>query len=120
MRLLSFTTISLEEARSRSNYAHGIVQLTSENHLTHLVKTLQNELNQALPSVRVLVRRLEQGPYIAAPIELRLYGSDLQVLRRLGKQIRLILAQVDGMTYTRASLSDALPKLALRLDEAPH
>ncbi|NEQ50220.1 MAG: efflux RND transporter permease subunit [Leptolyngbya sp. SIO3F4] len=105
-------------SESRSNYAHGIVQLTSENHLTHLVKTLQNELNQALPSVRVLVRRLEQGPYIAAPIELRLYGSDLQVLRRLGKQIRLILAQVDGMTYTRASLSDALPKLALRLDEA--
>lgn len=105
-------------SESRSNYAQGIVQLTSENHLNQLVKTLQNELNQALPSVRVLVRRLEQGPYIAAPIELRLYGSDLQVLRRLGKQIRLILAQVDGITYTRASIAEALPKLALRLDEA--
>ena len=104
-------------SESRSNYAQGIVQLTSENHLNQLVKTLQNELNQALPSVRVLVRRLEQGPYIAAPIELRLYGSDLQVLRRLGKQIRLILAQVDGITYTRASLAEALPKLALRIDE---
>ena len=102
---------------SRSNYAHGIVQLTSENYLNPLIKTLQNELNQALPAVRVLVRRLEQGPYIAAPIELRVYGSDLQVLRRLGKQIRLILAQVNGITYTRASLSEALPKLALRLDE---
>ncbi len=104
-------------SESRSNYAHGIVQLTSEKHLNQLIKTLQNDLNQGLPSVRVLVRRLEQGPYIAAPIELRLYGSDLQVLRRLGKQIRLILAQVNGITYTRASLAEALPKLALRLDE---
>lgn len=102
---------------SRSNYAHGIVQLTSEKHLNQLITTLQHELNQALPSVRVLVRKLEQGPYIAAPIELRLYGSNLQVLRRLGKQIRLTLAQVNGITYTRASLSEALPKLSLRLDE---
>lgn len=105
-------------SESRSNYAQGIVQLTSENHLNQLIKTLQNELNQALPSVRVLVRRLEQGPYIAAPIELHVYGSDLQVLRKLGKQIRLILAQVNGITYTRASLAEALPKLALHLDEA--
>ena len=104
-------------SESRSNYAHGIVQITSEKHLNQLIRTLQNELNQALPSVRVLVRRLEQGPYIAAPIELRVYGSDLQTLKELGKQIRLVLAQVNGITYTRASLSEALPKLALRLDE---
>ncbi|NET38608.1 MAG: efflux RND transporter permease subunit, partial [Cyanothece sp. SIO1E1] len=103
---------------SRSHYAHGIVQLTSEKHLTTLISTLQNELNQALPSVRVLVRQLEQGPYIAAPIELRLYGSDLKVLKALGQQIRSVLAQVSGITHTRASLSEALPKLALRLDEA--
>ncbi|NEQ64741.1 MAG: efflux RND transporter permease subunit, partial [Symploca sp. SIO2D2] len=102
---------------NRSNYAHGIVQLTSDKQLTKLISTLQNELNQALPSVRVLVRQLEQGPYIAAPIELRLYGSDLKVLRALGKQTRLVLTQVSGITHTRASLSEALPKLALRLDE---
>ncbi|MEM9219590.1 MAG: efflux RND transporter permease subunit [Cyanobacteria bacterium P01_F01_bin.150] len=102
---------------ARSNYAHGVVQLTSDQYLNPLIKTLQNELNQALPAARVLVRRLDQGPYISAPIELRVYGSDLQVLRQLGKQIRLILAQINGITHTRASLAEALPKLALRLDE---
>jgi len=102
---------------NRSSYAHGIVQLTSDKELIKLISTLQHELNQALPSVRVLVRQLQQGPYIDAPIELRLYGSDLKVLRALGKQIRLVLAQVNGITQIRASLSEALPKLALRLDE---
>ena len=104
-------------AASRSNYAHGIVQLTDQKDLTKLIPRLQNELNQALPSVSVLVRQLEQGPYIAAPIELRLYGSDLQVLQALGKQIRLVLTQVSGITNTRSSLSEALPTLALHLDE---
>ena len=102
---------------SRSNYAHGIVQLTSEKPVNRLIAQLQNDLNQALPYVRVLVRRLEQGPYIAAPIELRIYGADLTILRALGKQIRLVLAQAKGITHTSASLSEALPKLALRLDE---
>ena len=101
----------------RSNYAHGIIQLNSEKELSALISTLQNELNQAFPSVRVLVRQLEQGPYIAAPIEIRLFGSNLDILRDLGKQIRLILAQVKGITYSRASISDAIPKLALTLDE---
>ncbi len=79
---------------NRSNYAHGMIQLTSDQEVHKLISTLQKELNKAFPSVRVLVKQLEQGPYIAAPIDLRLYGSDLDVLQELGKQIRLILTQV--------------------------
>ncbi|MEM8832665.1 MAG: efflux RND transporter permease subunit, partial [Cyanobacteria bacterium P01_G01_bin.19] len=102
---------------SQSNYAHGVVQLVSEKPANRLIAQLQTELDRALPSTRVLVRRLEQGPYISAPIEIRIYGSNIKVLKALGKKVSLLLAQTEGISHTRASLSEALPKLALSLDE---
>ncbi|MFO8239173.1 MAG: efflux RND transporter permease subunit, partial [Prochlorococcaceae cyanobacterium] len=53
----------------------------------------------------------------AAPIELRLQGNDLQQLRRLGDDLRRRLAQQPEVTHTSASLSEALPRLALAVDE---
>ena len=54
---------------------------------------------------------------INAPIELSIYGSDLDILQKLGQQARTILAQVTHITHTRNSLGEPLPKLGLRLDE---
>jgi multidrug efflux pump subunit AcrB len=47
----------------------------------------------------------------------RLYGPDLQRLRTLGDEVRQILAQTPNVIHTRAELSEALPKLALAVDE---
>ncbi len=98
------------------NYAQALVQLT-EAASSELVRDLQQELDQALPQAQVLVRQLEQGPPFEAPIELRLYGPDLEQLRQLGDQMRGILAQTPQVLHTRTTLSEALPKLGLTLDE---
>ena len=60
---------------------------------------------------------MEQGPPFEAPIELRLYGPDLTVLRELGDQLRRELAATPSVVHTTASLAEALPKLAIQLDE---
>ncbi len=99
------------------NYAQGLVQLTSASKSREVIRALQDELDQAFPLAKVLVKQLEQGEPITAPIELHLYGPNLEVLRELGKQAQAELAQVANVTHTSASLTDALPKLALRLDE---
>ena len=101
---------------NRANYAHGFVQLKAENSPMP-IETLQNELDRAFPSALIIVRQLEQGTYVFAPIELYLYGPDLAVLRKLGNQVRIELAQVANVTHTDASLVGSLPKLALRVDE---
>lgn len=100
------------------NYAQGIVQLNTTDHLRQTIQTLQQELDQAFPQAQVLVRQLEQGPPFDAPIELQLYGSDVAQLRQLGDQLRSQLAQIPDVIHTRASLTEALPKLALQVDEA--
>ncbi len=100
-----------------SKYAQALVQLKSKQGSQELIQSLQQELDWKFPAAQVLVKRLEQGPYTAAPIQVYLYGSDLEILEELGNQIRLKLAQVDNIIHTRSRLAEVLPQLGLQLDE---
>ena len=97
-------------------YATAMVQISSSSSSRQLIKTLQKQLNQAIPAAQVLVKQLEQSVPIP-PIELRIYGPDLDLLRELGSQVRSLLVRVPNVTHTRTSLREVLPKLALSLDE---
>nr|WP_198648793.1 efflux RND transporter permease subunit [Cyanothece sp. BG0011] len=99
------------------NYGQAIVQLKPNVQSSPLITTLQTELDQAFPQAQVIVRQLEQGPPFEAPIELRLYGSDLNQLRILGDQLRAELAKTPNVIHTRANLTETLPKLGLNLNE---
>ncbi len=102
--------------RESPNYANGIVQITSARESRRLIQSLQQELDEALPSTQVFLKQLERNPS-SAPIVLLIYGSDLNTLQELGNQTRRQLAQVTNVIHTSTSLGEALPKLALSLDE---
>ncbi|MEM6253039.1 MAG: efflux RND transporter permease subunit [Cyanobacteria bacterium P01_D01_bin.156] len=104
--------------RNAAEYAQGIVQLESTDDLQGTIRTLQSELDAAFPDAQILVKQLEQGPPFDAPIEVSLYGPDLEQLRTLGNDLRLMLSQLNGVTHTRATLTELSPKLALDVDEA--
>lgn len=108
---------NLAQGRSQqAHYAQAFIQLDALSS-AELARTIQAQMDAAFPDVRVLVRQLEQGPPFDAPIEMRIYGSDLDRLRELGEQIRGILARVSDVTHTRADLSEVLPQLKVRVDE---
>ncbi len=99
------------------DYAQGLVKLSNTDDLRGTIITLQQQLDAAFPQAQILVRQLEQGPPFPAPIELRLYGSELPRLRALGNQLRGQLAQISDVIHTRAALTEVQPKLALTVDE---
>ncbi len=107
----------VEGRKNESNYAQALVEVEQPHITKTLIPQLQTELDQAYPSARVLVRPLEQGPPVDAPVEIRLYGSDLEILSNLGEKLRQEFTQVPHITHTRDSLSENLAKLGLRIDE---
>ncbi len=98
------------------HYATAMVQISEGTSARQLIQTLQKELDQDFPSARILVEQLKQALPIP-PIELRLYGPNLDSLRELGNEVRSQLIQVPNVTHTITSLGETLPKLALSLDE---
>ena len=99
------------------HYAEALVQLKSQVSPLPVIRTLQGWLDQDFPEAQVLVRQLEQGPPYDAPIELRIYGSNLLQLQQLGQQFRSELAQIQDITHTRTTLTEVEPKLSINLDE---
>ena len=103
--------------KSTPRYAQALVQLNESDGSRQVIHELQRELDADMPTARTLVRQLEQGPPFDAPVEVRLYGPDLEQLRELGDEVRSILAETPDVIHTRAELSEALPKLELAVDE---
>lgn len=99
------------------DFAQGIVQLASTKNLSQTIQTLQVELDAAFPQAQILVKQLEQGPPFGAPIEIEVFGPDMETLRQLGNELRTLLAQEPEVVQTRAMINEALPKLALNVDE---
>ena len=102
---------------NQSHYAQAMVQLNTDKEVATIVQDLQNNLDAQFPSARILVRQLQQGPPYDAPIEMRIFGSDLNELRRLGIEAREILTTVPDVIHVRDDLTEALPKLGLSVDE---
>ncbi len=108
---------NLAGSREReSNYAQAMVQLNTIA-TSELASQMQRELDNNFPNARVIVRQLEQGPPFDAPIEVRLFGSDLATLQQLGESVRGLLLQVSDVTHTRASLAETNPQLQLEINE---
>ena len=116
MRHLFFYNV-ISGRENAAEYAQGIVQLKRTGNLRDTIQTLQQQLDTSFPQAQVLVRQLEQGPPVDAPIELRLYGSDIVQLREIGNQLRQELAQIPNVIHTRAAMAEVRPKLSLSVDE---
>ena len=99
-------------------YAQALVRTGSAEATEAMLPRLQRELPARAPEAQVLVRGLVQGPPVDAPVELRLVGPDLDVLRERGEALRLILGGQDAVTLARASITEGAPKLAVEVDEA--
>ena len=113
----SFYYNVVQQREGVANYAQGLVQLKPDVLPVPVVQRMQEQLDRQYPQAQVLARQLEQGPPFQAPIELRLYGPDLDRLRLLGDELRGVMANVPGILHTKATLAEAQPKLGLQLDE---
>jgi multidrug efflux pump subunit AcrB len=98
-------------------FAEALVTTESPAATDAAIPRIQQALDAALPQARALARGLVQGPPVVAPLELRLAGPDLGVLRALGERARLIMAQTPAVIHTTADLGGGPPKLVFEIDE---
>lgn len=98
-------------------YAQAFIDLEPGLNTLRFVRDMQTKLSQSNLDARILVRQLEQGPPVDAPIEILLKGPDLRVLEQLGTKIRQILSETPDVIYTRSDLGEVTTSLELNFDE---
>jgi multidrug efflux pump subunit AcrB len=109
---------NLKQNRDGSRY-FAQAMVTAENFKTanQLIPKLQKSLNEKYLSAQIYVNKLEQGPPFNAPVEIRLYGPNLDILANKGRELRGILATIPQITNTRATLTESTPKAWINLNE---
>jgi len=106
-----------QRQQGATNYAQAMVKTSDFKRANALIPELQHTLDKAFPEAQVLVRKLEQGPPFNAPVELMIFGPNLETLHSLGDEVRNILAATPDVLHTRATLSAGAPKVWLQVNE---
>lgn len=103
--------------KATPSYAHALVQVDSAENVRELIHQLQNEMNSEYPEARIIVRQLEQGAPFDAPVEVRVFGPDLETLERVGEEVRAILVGIPDVVHTASDLNLVQPQLSIDVDE---
>ncbi|MHC6648545.1 efflux RND transporter permease subunit [Alteromonas sp. HB246098] len=97
-------------------FANAVVSTHTVEEAVALVGELQHSLDSEYPEVQIVVRAFGQGPPIAAPVEVEIFGPDLNILNDLGDKVRMLMSQVDGISQSITSISMGEPELKINAD----
>jgi multidrug efflux pump subunit AcrB/outer membrane protein TolC len=75
-------------------YGQFIVTSTLEKETPRLVGELRTSLATLAPEALVIVKELQQGTLMEAPVEVRISGDDIGELKRIGSQVQAIITAV--------------------------
>lgn len=70
-----------------------------------------------VPGVRINVQNFEQGPPVDAPVAIRVYGDNLDTLRKAAVQVENIIATTEGTIYVDNPISTIKTDLFVRINK---
>ena len=89
------------QRNEQANFAQIFVQLnehTKRSRKTDLIKELRN-MWTPYTGAKIEVKNFEQGPPVVAPVEVRLFGDNLDSLRYFASEVETLLKNTDGAIY---------------------
>ncbi len=102
----------------RPHLAQIVVETRSAAEVTDVVSFVRDFARSDLPGVDVVARRIEQGPPIVAPIEIRVYADDFDDLQRAAREISTLVSETPGAVDVRDDLAQGTPTLRFEVDDA--
>ncbi|MGD9253919.1 MAG: efflux RND transporter permease subunit [Holophagae bacterium] len=79
---------------------------------------LRSEVEPRIPSAEIIGRKLEQGPPVAAPIEIRVFGEEPEALYAAVTAVSSELRSIEGAVDVRHDLGPGEPTLRFEIDDA--
>lgn len=102
----------------RPHFAQFIVEVRHHRQVEPLCAWVRAFARSELPEAEAVARRLEQGPPVGAPVEIRLFGEDLAALHRGAGLVAAVLEKTAGATDVRHDLGAGSPTVRLAIDDA--
>jgi multidrug efflux pump subunit AcrB len=96
------------QENERSDFAQTFVQLkndVSPEDKLEIINNLRDRFKN-YPGAKIEVKNFEQGPPVVAPVEVRLFGDNLDSLRAYASRVETLLKQTEGTMYVNNPVSN--------------
>lgn len=100
------------------HFAQILVNTANVEVLPEVIDHVRTFAAAELPQYQVIPRRLEQGPPVENPVEVRLSGADLDTLSNAADQVLARLRTIPGTVDARHDMSLGAPAISFDIDDA--
>lgn len=107
---------NIESFPAQASVASVLVNTRSAKDTPGIIRDLRAKFDAEVAGARIIVKPLEQGPPVGAPIQVRLSGEDRDVLRGLADQVSASLRSA-GAYKVSDDLGRRQPNLWLEIDQ---
>jgi len=99
------------------NYAQILINTVSNAATMALVDELLVTLDGFIPDGDILIKQLQQGPPVDAPVEVRVVGNDISEIKKIGNQVKEILKNTFGTNFIRTNFREDYYGISIEVDE---
>ncbi|MGD0340186.1 MAG: efflux RND transporter permease subunit [Bacteroidales bacterium] len=89
-----------------SNYAQILINTKSKKATASLYDDLKSKVKVIVPEGRPHVRLMQQGQPLTSPVEIRISGDDMKVLKETGAEVETILRNARGSDMIRSDFKE--------------
>ena len=100
------------------HFAQLIVETHTPEQIDEEVVWLRRFMAATSNEVEIVARKLEQGPPVNAPVEIRLFSDDLNDLSTAAGKVRGLLSRIPGTQDVRHDLDYGAPTLRFHINDA--
>ncbi len=109
---------NVQPENERTDFAQVFVQLNAHSGVKDKLRVI-DELRGSfarMPGAQIEVKDFEQGPPQLAPVEVRIFGEDLDTLRRLSAEVAAMLKAMPGSLYVDDPMANLKSDLRVKID----
>ena len=110
--------LSLDQQLFRPNFAQIVVLTKDIEARDHLWNRLRGIFDNDFPGLRVRVQRVPLGPPVTYPVEFRVLGEDLSILKQFGDQAADLMRKDARLRDVHPDWGTQTPMLRVEVDQA--
>ncbi|MEB3795321.1 MULTISPECIES: efflux RND transporter permease subunit [Acinetobacter] len=109
--------LPLDQQLPQASFAQFVVLATSLDDRDEIRRSLETQIKQLLPQVRTRVSLLENGPPVGYPLQYRVSGEDLNLVRKEAQQVAKVISENPNTTNVHLDWGEPSKIIAIQIDQ---
>lgn len=109
--------LPLDQQLPQASFAQFVVLASSLDDRDEIRRSLETQIKKLLPQVRTRVSLLENGPPVGYPLQYRVSGEDLNLVRKEAQQVARVISENPNTTNVHLDWGEPSKIISIQIDQ---